>query len=221
MLLRDNAALRTLFSFFVSVVVFDLFINIYIRRMFMTHLGTQELETARLLLRRFVLDDAQAMYENWASDPEVTQFLTWPAHSSVDVSRSVLAEWISNYNRADYYQWAIIPKDVNQPIGSIAVVSQDDRVCKAHIGYCIGRPWWHQGYMSESLQAVINYLFDSVGMLRLDSRHDPRNPNSGAVMRKCGMQYEGILRQSDWNNQGICDACWYSILAVDRIENIG
>lgn len=187
----------------------------------MTHLGTQELETARLLLRRFALDDAQAMYENWASDPEVTQFLTWPAHSSVDVSRGVLAEWISNYNRADYYQWAIIPKDVNQPIGSIAVVSQDDRVCKAHIGYCIGRPWWHQGYMSESLQAVINYLFDSVGMLRLDSRHDPRNPNSGAVMRKCGMQYEGILRQSDWNNQGICDACWYSILAVDRIENIG
>ena len=103
----------------------------------MTHLGTQELETARLLLRRFALDDAQAMYENWASDPEVTQFLTWPAHSSVDVSRDVLAEWISNYNRADYYQWAIIPKDLNQPIGSIAVVSQDDRVCKAHIGYCI------------------------------------------------------------------------------------
>ena len=143
----------------------------------MTHLGTLEIETARLLLRRFTLDDAQAMYENWASDPEVTKYLTWPSHSNVAVSRAVLVDWIANYSRTDFYQWAIVPKALNQPIGSIAVVSQDDRICKAHIGYCIGKPWWHQGYMSEALQAVMNYLFDSVGMLRLDSRHDSFNLN--------------------------------------------
>lgn len=187
----------------------------------MTHLGTLEIKTSRLLLRRFTLDDAQAMYENWASDPEVTKYLTWPAHSNAAVSRTVLVDWVANYSRTDFYQWAIVPKALNQPIGSIGVVSQDDRICKAHIGYCIGKPWWHQGYMSEALQAVMNYLFDSVGMLRLDSRHDPRNPYSGAVMRKCGMKYEGTLRQSDWNNQGICDACWYSALATERTENIG
>ena len=187
----------------------------------MTHLGTLEIETSRLLLRRFTLDDAKAMYENWASDPEVTKYLTWPSHSNVAVSRAVLVDWIANYSRTDFYQWAIVPKALNQPIGSIAVVSQDDRICKAHIGYCIGKPWWHQGYMSEALQAVMNYLFDSVGMLRLDSRHDPRNPYSGAVMRKCGMKYEGTLRHSDWNNQGICDACWYAVLATERTENMG
>ena len=57
--------------------------------------------------------------------------------------------------------------------------------------------------MSEALGAVIDFLFDEVGVNRVESRHDPRNPNSGAVMKKCGMKFEGTLRQSDRNNQGI------------------
>ena len=70
--------------------------------------------------------------------------------------------------------------------------------------------------MSEALGAVIDFLFDEVGVNRVESRHDPRNPNSGAVMKKCGMKFEGTLRQSDRNNQGICDACYYAILADER-----
>jgi ribosomal-protein-alanine N-acetyltransferase len=69
--------------------------------------------------------------------------------------------------------------------------------------------------MSEALKAVMDFFFDEVGMRRIETRHDPRNPHSGGVMRKCGMTYEGTLRQSDWNNQGICDACWYGILAEE------
>ena len=52
----------------------------------MKHQGTKTIETPRLILRRFTLEDAPAMYRNWASDPEVTKFLTWPAHSSVEIS---------------------------------------------------------------------------------------------------------------------------------------
>ena len=70
--------------------------------------------------------------------------------------------------------------------------------------------------MSEALKAVIDYMFDEVGMNRVEARHDTNNPNSGAVMRKCGMKYEGTLRQSDRNNQGICDAAFYGILASER-----
>lgn len=69
--------------------------------------------------------------------------------------------------------------------------------------------------MSESLQAVIDFFFAQVGVNRIETRHDPNNPHSGGVMRKCGMTYEGTLRQSDVNNQGICDASWYSILAKE------
>lgn len=50
----------------------------------MKNLGTKYLETERLELRRFVIEDAEAMFENWASDAEVTKFLTCPAHESVE-----------------------------------------------------------------------------------------------------------------------------------------
>ncbi len=58
----------------------------------MKHCGTQTLETKRLILRRFTVRDADAMYTNWASDPEVTRYLTWPAHAGVETSRAVLAD---------------------------------------------------------------------------------------------------------------------------------
>lgn len=182
----------------------------------MKHLGTQPLETSRLLLRRFTMDDAQAMYDNWASDPEVTRFLTWPAHESSAVSEMVLSDWIQAYEKENNYQWAIELKSIGQPIGSISVVSRNDKAQLVHIGYALGRSWWRQGIMSEALQAVMEYLFEEVGVNRIESRHDPNNPNSGKVMMKCGMKYEGTLRQSDWNNQGICDASWYALLAEER-----
>lgn len=183
----------------------------------MKHCGTQTLETDRLLLRRFVIDDADAMFQNWASDPEVTKYLTWPAHGSVNVSRAVLEDWVSSYAREDYYQWAIVLKENgNDPIGSISAVGMNEDVSMVHIGYCLGRPWWRQGIMSEALKAVMDFFFDQVEANRIESRHDPRNPHSGMVMKKCGMKYEGTMRSSDRNNQGICDACWYALLKSER-----
>ena len=179
----------------------------------MKHCGTQRIETERLILRRFVLEDAGAMFRNWASDSEVTKFLTWPTHRSAEVSERVLKDWIPRYEQDDTYLWAIVLKESgDEPVGNIAAVQVNDDIASVHIGYCIGRAFWHQGIMSEALQAVIDFFFDTVGVNRVESRHDPENPHSGMVMQKCGMQYEGTLRSSDRNNQGICDACWYSIL---------
>ena len=183
----------------------------------MKHCGTQTIETERLLLRRFTIDDAEAMYRNWASDPEVTEFLTWPTHKSVAVSQAVLESWIPSYSQENYYQWAIVLKDHGtDPIGSISAVYMNDDIDMAHIGYCLGKNWWHQGIMSEVLKAVMDFFFDTVEANRIESRHDPRNPHSGMVMKKCGMKYEGTMRCSDRNNQGICDACWYALLKAER-----
>ncbi|MCL2559557.1 MAG: GNAT family N-acetyltransferase [Turicibacter sp.] len=186
----------------------------------MKQLGTQKLETKRLILRPFLLADAEAMYHNWANDDEVTKYLMWPTHETVEVSRGVLEEWTAGYRKADYYQWAITLKaEDDAPIGSISVVSQDDKVEMVHIGYCIGRKWWQQGIMPEALAAVMQFFFEEVGVNRIESRFDPRNVGSGKVMEKCGMTYEGTLRAGDWNNQGICDAVMYAILASDYLAN--
>ncbi|MDE6915178.1 MAG: GNAT family N-acetyltransferase [Lachnospiraceae bacterium] len=183
----------------------------------MKHCGTQRLETDRLILRRFEAQDAAAMYQNWASDAEVTKYLTWPTHPSQEVSQRLIDEWVNSYADERYYQWAIVPRDNGgEPIGSISAVIVKDEISMVHIGYCIGRSWWHQGITPEALKAVMDFFFDVVGANRIEARHDPRNLNSGNVMKKCGMHYEGTLRSSDRNNQGICDACYYALLRSER-----
>ena len=178
----------------------------------LTHKGTQTIETERLILRQARREDAEPMFRNWASDPEVTKYLTWPTYEKVETAHQILDLWASEYEKPDYYQWMIELKEIGEPIGSISVVRQNERVEEAEIGYCIGRRWWHQGVTSEALAAVIDWLFAEVGMNRVAARHDPNNPHSGGVMRKCGMTYEGTMRSADRNNQGICDTAQYAIL---------
>ncbi len=103
-----------------------------------------------------------------------------------------------------------------ETLGSFSVVGMQDKISMTHFGYCIGRTWWKKGITSEALKAVMAFLFDEVDVNRIEARHDPRNPNSGKVMQKCGMKYEGTLRSADWNNQGICDACYYALLKSER-----
>lgn len=151
----------------------------------MEHKGTVTLETPRLILRRLTLADAEPMYRNWASDSGVTKFLTWPTHSSVEVTKQILALWASHYEELNYYQWGIVVKDENALIGTIAAVKTDDEI-------------------------------KEVGLNRIAARHDVNNSHSGGVMKKCGMQFEGIMREGAKNNGGLCDIANYAILKKDR-----
>lgn len=185
----------------------------------MKHKGTISIETDRLILRKFTIDDAEAAFRNWTSDENVTEFLRWSVHACIDITKRVLDDWIAGYERLDFYQWAIMLKEINEPIGTISVVDMDELTEKVHIGYCIGSQWWHCGFTSEALSAIIPFFFEQVGVKRIESQHDPENPNSGSVMKKCGLVYEGTLRKADWNNRGIVDACIYSMLASDYFGN--
>jgi Acetyltransferases, including N-acetylases of ribosomal proteins len=178
--------------------------------------GTQKIETDRLVLRRFRLEDAEDMYANWASDPEVTKFLTWPSHSSVDVTKSLLATWISRYEDGGYFNWVMEYKETGKVIGNISVIKLDERIDAADMGYCMSRAYWGQGLMPEALIAVMDYLFDVVGLNRVAACHDANNPKSGRVMEKAGMKLEGILRAAGKNNLGICDEVWQAMLRSDR-----
>ena len=183
----------------------------------MRFVGTRRIETNRLILRRFAVEDAQAMFDNWASDPEVTKYLTWPPHERAAATEQLLKLWVDDYAREDVFQWAITLKENGDaPIGSIAVVNRDERTDSVELGYCIGRAWWRRGIMTEALGAVVDFMFDEAGARRVACRHDANNPHSGAVMKKCGLRYEGTLRGAGWNNQGVCDLCCYGLLASDR-----
>ena len=82
----------------------------------MEHKGTVLLESERLILRKFTLDDVEAMYHNWAKDKRVTKFMTWPYHKNTDSTKMVIEFWMNDYNKLDYYQWAICLKETNKII---------------------------------------------------------------------------------------------------------
>jgi ribosomal-protein-alanine N-acetyltransferase len=84
------------------------------------------------------------------------------------------------------------------------------------MGYCISDDYWHQGYTSEALARVMEFLFDEIGYNRISAIHDVNNPNSGAVMKKCGMKYEGTLRESLLTKEG--DPMSISIYAMLRSD---
>lgn len=161
----------------------------------MQHYGTKELETQRLILRPFKENDSKDMFENWANDLNVTKFLTWEPHKSVEETKQLLASWVKSYSNLDYYQWGIVLKEENKLVGSISAVKIDNELSSVEIGFCIGKKWWRKGITTEALKRVIEFFFDEVGAKNVEARHYIENVNSGKVMKKAGMSYEKTLEE--------------------------
>ena len=158
-----------------------------------THKGTQTIHTERLLLRRFTIDDTQAMFENWASDVRVTQYLTWCPHESPEATKQLLTLWCAAYEKPNTYNWVI--EHEGTPIGNISVVRLSEKCEYAELGYCMGYAYWNKGFMSETVKAAIDHLFAEIGVNRVGISHVVKNPASGRVAQKCGLTFEGTKRE--------------------------
>lgn len=185
----------------------------------MNHIGTKTLETERLILRKFKDEDASDLFNNWANDSNVTKFLTWPTHENLDISKYIIGLWLDEYSNDNVYNWCIELKEDGQAIGSISVVSIDENVEAVEIGYCIGKEYWNKGIVTEAFLSIIKFLFEEVDVKRIVAKHDTNNPASGAVMKKCGLKFEGVNRKAGKNNTGICDMAVYSILKEEYLMN--
>jgi len=152
----------------------------------------ETIETARLLLRKPAASDAVAIFRRYASDPEVTRYLSWPTHSSMEDTQAFLA-----WSDAEWKLW---------PAGSYLVFARDNRrrllggtglifktpTC-AVTGYVFARDAWGKGYATESLQAMVE-LAAQIGIQRLEAICHVDHHASARVMEKCGFLCEGILR---------------------------
>lgn len=175
----------------------------------------ETLETTRLQLRKMTTADATEVFENWANSEVVVKYLTWSPHSTIEVTKDYLA--FEEENRSE--GWGIVLKETSQLIGNIAVVEDKPKIKTKTMGYVLGENFWHQGYMSETLIKVIDFLFETTDVNRIEAEHDVSNPGSGRVMEKSGMVFEGVLRKAGFNNQGIVDVALYSILRSDRLSH--
>ncbi|MDF2539842.1 MAG: hypothetical protein K0S76_2863 [Herbinix sp.] len=156
------------------------------------HKGTKSIETIRLILRRFEEWDTKDMFMNWASDPEVCQYLSWGPHQDITVTRKRILDWARSYKNNTTYIWAIYLKAGKKVIGSISVELSNESQKSCEVGYCIGKEYWSRGIMTEALLAVMHYLFYEVGYERVQAKHDVLNIASGRVMQKAGMRFEKI-----------------------------
>lgn len=156
----------------------------------MKDLGTLTLETERLILRRITKEDADEAFNNWTNDPKTTRYVTWKPHGIVENTKKLFEIWENEYQESHTYRWVVEVKELNQIIGTIDVVHKSIRDKTAEIGYCYGSKYWSNGYGTEALTKVIDYLLNEVGFDLLEAKHFITNPASGKVMEKAGMKYE-------------------------------
>lgn len=150
------------------------------------------IHTERLVLRRPRVDDAQALFEGYASRPEIVRYLTWPPHGSVEDTRQFLS-WVgAAWDRGDEFSYVICPSQEGAPIGMIGIHPAGTRV---NFGYVIGPEHWGKGYTAEALSVLVEWSLAQEAIWRAGAYCDIENPASARVMEKAGMAFEGILRR--------------------------
>lgn len=179
----------------------------------MNDLGTITLESDRLILRRFRLDDAEDMYKNWATDPLCNRYLEWNLHKNVEETRDLISMWIKEYDD-NSYNWIVELKNTHEVIGSITGVHIHKSDLNVEIGYCYGSKYWGNGYATEALKRVISFFLNDCHMHLVEAMHISGNPGSGRVMEKAGMQKEAVLKDRRINKytKELNDLVIYSII---------
>ena len=179
-----------------------------------SYLYMPDLNTPRLCLRKLTMHDAPDIY-HYSRDTEVARHVLWEAHRSIGDSRAYLRYMLRRYRNHEPASWGIEYKQTGEIIGTIGFMWIQSDNSAAEVGYSLSRDYWNQGIMTEALQAVIAHGFGSMNLNRIEAQHETTNPASGAVMRKCGMQKEGTLRQRLYNKGRYVDVDLYAILRRD------
>ena len=180
------------------------------------HQGTKTLDTERLQLRQITRGDGPVLFETCFGNPNVTKFLRYETHPDLDETDRIIDIWTESYKKTDFYLWVIVLKENGEPIGTVGCDKEGwDADAAGALGYQLAEKHWGKGYMTEAVSAVIKFMFEQVGLNRIEVYHSTRNPASGAVMRRCGMQYEGMCREKYYCSQGYQDCNMYAILKSD------
>lgn len=150
------------------------------------------LETERLILRAWTIDDVDDLYA-YAKNPKIGPKAGWPPHASRDVSEQIVTDWLDSTE-----VWAIEEKASGKVIGSIGLhTDSKNRNPRAKmIGYVLREESWGQGYMPEAVRRMTQFAFEELCMDVISIRHYEFNKQSRRVIEKCGYHYEGTLRRA-------------------------
>ena len=178
----------------------------------LNHVGTRIIETERMILRRFEYSDNLSMRKNWISNEKIQSLYSEPVYTKEEKVKELLDKYIGSYREDDYYRWAIIDKKSKECIGQIAYFLVDSKNHFAEIEYCIGDDYQCKGLATEATKAVIAYGFDQMNLHKVQICTKTINPASKRVIEKCGLTYEGTLRDYFYTDGQYVGRLFFSIL---------
>ena len=152
------------------------------------------IETERLLLREVEEPDFDAIHD-YASDPEVVQYVPWGPNTE-RVTRDFIENCITKAE-ADprlEYVLAVVPKRQSRLVGTVGIYLSSAGAHSAMLGYAYGREAWGDGIATEAARPMMELAFDVLGVDRVWASCDSDNSASARVLQKVGMTLEGHLR---------------------------
>lgn len=188
----------------------------------MKRIGTKNLETSRLILRPFTNFDYEQVFKNYASDKEVTKFLSWEAHENVDITKAYIESIVASYSDLSVYNWAIVLKETNEVIGNISATKLFLNKNQLEIGYVLSKNYRNKGLMSEALRIVISFFIEEVKVNKILVDTDARNLASRKVALNANMTFLNVTEKDGLNCSGVCDTAHYEFLKphIKTIKNL-
>lgn len=178
----------------------------------------QTITTSRLSLRELTTQDVDDFFEIY-SNPEVMRYWSTPPLPDKEAASKQIAEIQDGFRRRQFLKWGIALRTDDKLIGSVTLFHPDFTHRRVELGYALGRSYWRQGYMQETLRAVLGYAFDALNFHRIEADVDPRNGSSVRTLERLGFQREGYLRERWQVNGEIQDAYFYGLLHPDWITH--
>uniref|UniRef100_A0A0E0KK43 N-acetyltransferase domain-containing protein n=1 Tax=Oryza punctata TaxID=4537 RepID=A0A0E0KK43_ORYPU len=166
-------------------------------------------------LRRFDLADADAMMA-WASDPEVTAFMTWEPYESVDSLRAFIRDTVLPH---PWFRAICLAGDGAgaSPVGAVSVTPTADR-CRAEVAVAVARAHWGNGVATAALRRALATAFaDLDGVERVEALVDVDNAASRRELEKAGFQQEAVLRSYCVVKGRLRDMVIYSFISTDPL----
>ena len=168
------------------------------------------IETDRLALRFLKESDRHAIFVSINNDKDVLQYFL--DNYLEDESFMTLDKRIKFCLENERYFFAIELKKTHEVIGMILQCSTPDRYFNSsEIGYAIGKKYWNNGYATEAMRAMIDFVF-SLGVNKVIASHIVENVASKRVIEKCDMLYEGRRKQDIYYHEQYYDVDYYYLL---------